>query len=108
MRTKPMQISVMAVAALAVFAVAAVLLLSGGNPAQATNAETRTLTPDNSGGGHLLEKPLADRNYPYSENTSSAALSREKPQYPEHPATPWSIPATSLCSTCGGTQTSWS
>lgn len=50
MRTKPMQISVMAVAALAVFAVAAVLLLSGGNPAQANTAET--LTTDN-GGGHL-------------------------------------------------------
>ena len=57
MRPKPAQLSVIAVAALAVFAVAAVLLLSGGNPAQATNAETRTLTPDNSGGGHLL--PLA-------------------------------------------------
>ena len=59
MRTKPMQISVMAVAALAVFAVAAALLLSGGNPAQATNAETRTLTPDSSGGGHLLPLPQA-------------------------------------------------
>ena len=35
MRTKPVQLSVMAVAALAVFAVAAVMLLSGGNPAQA-------------------------------------------------------------------------
>ena len=35
-----MQLTVMAVAALAVFAVAAVLLLSGGNPAQATTAET--------------------------------------------------------------------
>ena len=40
MRTKPMQLSVMAVAVLAVFAVAAVMLLSGGNPAQATTAAT--------------------------------------------------------------------
>ena len=54
MRTKPMQLSIMAVAALAVFAVAAVMLLSGGNPAQATTAENVTPT---SGGGHLL--PLA-------------------------------------------------
>ena len=44
MRTKPMQLSVMAVAVLAVFAVAAVMLLSGGNPAQATTAAT--LAPD--------------------------------------------------------------
>ena len=53
MRTKPLQLSVMAVAALAVFAVAAVLLLSGGNPAQATTAETLTLAPDNGDGIHM-------------------------------------------------------
>ena len=54
---KRMQFSVMAVAALAIVAVAAVMLLAGGNPAQADTAETRTLTADNSGGGHLL--PMA-------------------------------------------------
>ncbi len=46
MRTKPMQLTVMAVAAMAVFAVAAVMLLSGGNPAQ---ADTASLTTDNGG-----------------------------------------------------------
>jgi len=46
----------MAVAAMAVFAVAAVLLLSGGNPAQATTAET--VAPD-SGGGHMAPLPQA-------------------------------------------------
>ncbi len=50
MRTKPLQLSVMAVSALAVFAVAAVLLLSGGNPAQ---ADTATLAPD-SGGNYIV------------------------------------------------------
>ena len=54
MRTKPMQLTVMAVAALAIVAVAAVMLLAGGNPAQATTAAT--IAPD-SGGGHLL--PMA-------------------------------------------------
>ena len=49
MREKTTQLSVMAVAALAVFAVAAVMLLSGGAPAQ---ADTASLAPD-SGGGHL-------------------------------------------------------
>ena len=62
MRPKPAQLSVIAVAALAIVAVAAVMLLAGGNPAQATNAETRTLTPENSGGGHLL--PMATDNTP--------------------------------------------
>ena len=44
---KRLSISVMAVAMLSVFAVAAVMLLSGGNPAQATTAET--ITPANGG-----------------------------------------------------------
>ena len=49
MRTKPLQLSVMAVAALAVFALAAVMLLSSGNPAQ---ADTASLALD--GGGNRL------------------------------------------------------
>ena len=49
---KRLSISIMAVAALAVFAVAAVILLAGGNPAQATTAAT--VTPDNGGGDLLL------------------------------------------------------
>ena len=77
MRTKPMQLTVMAVAAMAVFAVAAVLLLAGGNPAQATTAETRTLTPDNSGGGHLL--PMATDNTPTPTPT---------PRFPAEPPCP--------------------
>ncbi len=54
MYRKRMQLSVFAVAALAIFAVAAVMLLAGGNQAQATTA---TPVPD-SGGGNLLR--LAD------------------------------------------------
>ncbi|MYC34798.1 MAG: cadherin repeat domain-containing protein [Chloroflexi bacterium] len=54
MRTKPVQLSVMAVAALAVFAVAAVMLLSGGNPAQATTAAT--IAPDSGAYGPLQQK----------------------------------------------------
>ncbi len=50
MRAKTTQLSVVAVAALAVFAVAAVMLLAGGGSAQ---AGTASLAPD-SGGGHLL------------------------------------------------------
>ena len=53
MRGKTTQLSVMAVAALAVFAVAAVMLLSGGNPAQ---ADTASLAPED-GDGHLLSQP---------------------------------------------------
>ena len=53
-----MQLSVMAVAALAVFAVAAVMLLSGGNPAQATTAENLNLAPDNGDGIHM--RPMQD------------------------------------------------
>ena len=74
MRTKPMQLSVMAVAALAVFAVAAVMLLSGGNPAQATTAET--FAPD-GGGGHLL--PMATDNTPTPTPT---------PRFPGKPPCP--------------------
>ena len=51
MRAKPTQLSVIAVAALAIVAVAAVMMLAGGNPAQATTTES--LAPD-SGGGHVL------------------------------------------------------
>lgn len=40
MRAKPTQLSVIAVAALAIVAVAAVMLLAGGNPAQATTTES--------------------------------------------------------------------
>ena len=48
MRPKPAQLSVIAVAALAIVAVAAAMLLAGGNPAQATTAAT--LAPDSGGG----------------------------------------------------------
>ncbi len=68
MRTKPVQLSVMAVAALAVFAVAAVMLLAGGNSAQADTAAT--IAPDN-GGGHLL--PMA---------TDPTATPTPTPRYP--------------------------
>ena len=50
MKHRKTQLSVMAVAALAVFAVAAVMLLSGGNPAQ---ADTASLAPDNGGGNYV-------------------------------------------------------
>ena len=99
---KRLSISVMAVAALAVFAVAAALLLSGGNPAQATTAETRTLIPDNSGGGHLL--PLADDTPPTRELFLRGRPVPEKQATPTA-STPWSIPDTSPSSTCGGTRT---
>ena len=60
MRTKPMQISVMAVAALAVVAVAAAMLLFGGGAlAQAT---TETYTPPTSGGIDL--RPVQDDDNP--------------------------------------------
>ncbi len=52
MRTKPMQLSVIAVAALAVFAVAAVMLLAGGNPAQA-DTTAATVAPDTVGDNYL-------------------------------------------------------
>ena len=48
MRPKPAQLSVIAVAALAIVAVAAAMLLAGGNPAQATTAAT--LAPDSGDG----------------------------------------------------------
>ena len=55
MRTKPVQLSVFAVAALAIVAVAAVMLLSGGVPAQAsTTTETPALAADSSGGGNPI------------------------------------------------------
>ena len=50
MRPKPAQLSVIAVAALAIVAVTAAILLSGGNPAQ---ADTSTL--DGVSGGHLAQ-----------------------------------------------------
>ena len=50
MYRKRMQLSVVAVAALAIVAVAAVMLLSGSNPAQATMA---TLVPTSEGGNPL-------------------------------------------------------
>ena len=50
MTTKRTQLSVIAVAALAIFAVAAVMLLAGGVPAQATTA---SLAPDSGGGAQL-------------------------------------------------------
>ncbi len=53
MKHRKTQLSVMAVAALAVFAVAAVMLLAGGNAAQATTASLASV----SGGGNLL--PMA-------------------------------------------------
>ena len=62
MRTKPLQLSVMAVTALAVFAVAAVLLLAGGNPAQAT-AGTLSLSPDGKKDGGA-PRPLANHATP--------------------------------------------
>ena len=49
MRPKPAQLSVIAVAALAIVAVAAAMLLAGGNPAQATTAETVALNHDGDG-----------------------------------------------------------
>lgn len=52
MRPKPAQLSVIVVATLAIVAVAAAMLLAGGNPAQATSAETVALN-DNGGGIHL-------------------------------------------------------
>ena len=52
MRPKPAQLSVIAVATLAIVAVAAVMLLAGGNSAQATSAETATLN-NNGDGIHL-------------------------------------------------------
>ena len=57
MRAKPVQLSVMAVAALAIVAVAAVMLLAGGNPAQATTAAT--IAPDSGGGIDLRPVPQA-------------------------------------------------
>ena len=52
MRTKPLQLSVFAVAALAIVAVAAVMLMSGGAAAQATTA---TVSPNDDGGGALQQ-----------------------------------------------------
>lgn len=60
MRTKPLQLSVMAVAFLAVVAVAAVMLLSSGNPAQADTAAT--IAPDN--GGNLSPLPQKKKATP--------------------------------------------
>lgn len=76
MRTKPMQLSIMAVAALAVFAVAAVMLLSGGNPAQADTAAT--IAPD-SGGGHMSPLPQATTPTPTPRFPA-------EPPCPEHAA----------------------
>ena len=59
MNRRKTQLSVMAVAALAVFAVAAVMLLSGGNPAQ---ADTASLAPDN--GGSIELRPMQEEEEP--------------------------------------------
>ena len=63
MRPKPAQLSVIAVATLAIVAVAAVMLLAGGNPAQATTAETVALN-DNGDGIHLRPMQQA-KEHPY-------------------------------------------
>ena len=86
----------MAVAALAIVAVAAAMLLAGGNPAQATTAEN--LTPASSG-GHLL--PMATD--PTPTPTPTHATPEPCPQTLRWP--PRSIPGTSPCSTYGGTTT---
>jgi len=70
MRPKPAQLSVIAVAALAIFAVAAVMLLAGGNPAQATTTATSAVAPDDSGGGiHLRPMHNEEEEEPTPEPT---------------------------------------
>ena len=80
MRTKPVQLSVMAVAALAVFAVAAVMLLASGGSAQ---ADTASLAPDN-GGGNLSPLPQTGppSGNPTPEPTPEGTPTPTPPRYP--------------------------
>ncbi len=81
---KRAQLSLMAVAALAVFAVAAVILLAGGAPAQATTA--KTFTPDSGGGIDL--RPVQDEEEP----TRTPETTPERTPTPEPHATPEPCP----------------
>ena len=62
MRTKPMQLSVIAVAALAIVAVAALMLLAGGNPAQAQD-DTGGIGPGGVGPGALPQTGKNEDHY---------------------------------------------
>ena len=89
MRTKPVQLSVMAVAALAVVAVAAAMLLIGGAPAQATTATFAPPTGDGIDFRPVQEDPPANPT-PTPTPTPEPEEEEEHPQ-PEacpNPATP--------------------
>jgi len=80
MYRKPAQLSVIAVAALAIVAVAAAMLLAGGNPAQATTASTL----DGVSGGHLAHDRPSGQIIP----TATPSPTPTPRTFPPEPACP--------------------
>ncbi len=86
MRPKPAQLSVIAVAALAIVAVAAAILLSGGNPAQATTAAETVALNDGGDGIHL--RPVQRDEDPTPEPTPEPTATPTPRTFPPEPACP--------------------
>ena len=75
MRTKPMQLTVMAMAAMAVFAVAAVMLLSGGNPAQAQGGIGPGALPQTGDNEDYYDDPLPCSEEAQPDDTTVSVIS---------------------------------